>query len=86
MPADVSEILKISPSRRLLADHLAWAPDKHGLFMVKSAYWMAKEETWSTATESSSSVPESRRKIWDLIWKSDVPPKVQHFAWRLFCS
>jgi hypothetical protein len=21
--------------------------------------------------------------VWDLIWKSDVPPKVQHFAWKL---
>jgi hypothetical protein len=21
--------------------------------------------------------------VWDLIWKSDVTPKVQHFAWKL---
>jgi hypothetical protein len=31
---DVKEILKIKPSARLMDDHLAWAPEKHGLFTV----------------------------------------------------
>ncbi|CAM0907844.1 unnamed protein product [Alopecurus aequalis] len=41
------------------------------------------EGTWRTLKESTSSVPDGGRKVWDLIWKSDAPPKVQHFAWRL---
>jgi hypothetical protein len=83
MPLDIAEILKIKPSPRLLHDQLAWAPEKHGLFTVRSAYGLSMDISWRSRTESSSSVPDGRRKIWDLIWKSDTPPKVQHFAWRL---
>jgi hypothetical protein len=62
---------------------LPWAPVKHGLFTVRSAYWFAMDEFWSASTESTSSSPDGNRKVWDLIWQCDVPPKVQHFAWRL---
>jgi hypothetical protein len=81
--ADIFEILKLNPSSRLDADLLAWAPQKHGLFTVQSAYGLAMEETWRPTTVSPSSGPNGMRNIWDLIWKSDAPPKVQHFAWRL---
>jgi ribonuclease HI len=30
----------------------------------------------------SSSEPDGNRKIWQLIWKASVPPKVRVFAWR----
>ena len=83
LPADVVEIMKVKPSTRLMADQLAWAPTKHGMFTVKSAYDLAMEEVWRPSHESTSSAPDGMRIIWDLIWKSDVPPKVQHFAWRL---
>jgi hypothetical protein len=82
-PADVSEILKISPSARLNTDLLSWSPEKRGLFTVRSAYGLAMDELWRSSTTSSSSAPDGRRIIWDLIWKSIVPPKVHHFAWRL---
>jgi hypothetical protein len=83
IPADICEIVKIKPSRRLDADHISWAPDKQGLFTVRSAYWFAMDENWATSSLSSSSAPDGNRTLWDLVWKSDVPPKVQHFAWRL---
>jgi hypothetical protein len=82
-PMDVAEILKIKPSPRLLEDHLAWAPEKHGIFTVKSAYGFSMNESWRLLSKSSSSNPDGRRNIWNIIWKSDVPPKVQHFAWRV---
>jgi hypothetical protein len=41
------------------------------------------DENWATSSLSSSSAPDGNRTLWDLVWKSDVPPKVQHFAWRL---
>jgi hypothetical protein len=82
-PTDVDEILKIKPSARLEGDFFAWAREKHGLFTVKSAYGFAMEVKWNASTESSTTAPDGNRKVWDLIWKSDVPPKVQHFAWRL---
>jgi hypothetical protein len=37
------------------------------------------EVKWNASTTSH----DGNMKVWDLIWKSDVPPKVQHFAWRL---
>jgi ribonuclease HI len=40
-------------------------------------------EKWRTTAESTSSALDGNRHVWDFIWKSDVPPKVQHFAWRL---
>jgi hypothetical protein len=43
-PMDVAEILKIKPSPRLLEDHLAWAPEKHGIFTVKTkCIWIRHE-------------------------------------------
>jgi hypothetical protein len=77
---DVVEILKIKPSPRLLEDHFAWAPEKNDFFTVKSTYGSAMDESWRLMSGSSSSNPDARRNIWNLIWKSDVPPKVQHFA------
>jgi hypothetical protein len=79
IPMDIAEIMKIKPSGRLLDDQLAWAPDRHGLFTVKSAHGLAMDEIWRSSNVSSSSVPHGRRKVWDLVWKSDVPPNVQIF-------
>jgi hypothetical protein len=78
VPADVAKILKINPSPWLGADDLAWARDKHGLFTLCSTYGFAMESTWLDTTESTSLYPHGRQREWDLIWKSDVPPKVQH--------
>jgi hypothetical protein len=64
-------------------DQQAWAPTKHGLFTVKSAYDMDMEESWRPSHEADSFVPDGTRAIWGLVWKSDVAPKVQHFAWKL---
>ncbi|KAM0821072.1 hypothetical protein ACQ4PT_071022 [Festuca glaucescens] len=44
---------------------------------------MAMEESWRPSHEASSSAPDGTRAIWGVVWKSDVPPKVQHFAWKL---
>jgi hypothetical protein len=38
---DVSEILKIKPSKRNEVDFVAWFPEKSGTFSVKSAYRLA---------------------------------------------
>jgi hypothetical protein len=51
IPMDVVEILKFKPSPRLLPDHLAWAPQKHGLFTVRSAYGLAMNESSRSSTQ-----------------------------------
>jgi hypothetical protein len=40
-------------------------------------------EGWRLTAEAYSAAPDGSRKIWDLVWKAEVPPKVQNFAWRL---
>jgi hypothetical protein len=73
---DVVEIMKIKTSPRLLPDHLAWAPQKHRLFTVRSAYGLAMNESWRSLTQSNSLVHNGNREIWNLIWKGDAPPKI----------
>jgi hypothetical protein len=64
VPMDIAEIMKIRPSPRLQRpDHLAWAPEKHGLFTVKSAYVLAMNEEWILTAEASSAAPDGTRKI-----------------------
>jgi hypothetical protein len=40
---DIEEIMKIKVSSREHDNFLAWAPDRHGIFSVKSAYRLAWE-------------------------------------------
>lgn len=42
LPVDICEIQKIRPSLRLREDFIAWAPEKSGLFTIKSAYFFPK--------------------------------------------
>ena len=44
VPFDVEEILKIKPGYRLQEDLVAWAPEPHGQYSVRSAYRLLKEE------------------------------------------
>jgi hypothetical protein len=43
IPMDVVEILKSKPSPRMLPDHLAWAPLKHGFFHCSECVWSSYE-------------------------------------------
>lgn len=83
LPMDISEIVKLRPYPRALDDCLAWAPEKSGSFSVRSAYHIAMDEVWSPSSTSSSLAPDGSRDLWKLIRKSNVPPTVQTFAWRL---
>uniref|UniRef100_A0A453AW05 Reverse transcriptase zinc-binding domain-containing protein n=1 Tax=Aegilops tauschii subsp. strangulata TaxID=200361 RepID=A0A453AW05_AEGTS len=83
LPVDIVEILKIRPSPRFGEDFLAWAPERNGIFTVRSAYKLASDEASNHQEHSSSSSPDGTRAVWNHIWKSLVPPKVQSFAWRL---
>ena len=68
LPMDIHEICKIHPSPRLGEDFLAWAPERSGLFYVRSAYWLAVDEVNSSLIPSTSNSPDGRRDIWKLIW------------------
>ena len=83
LPADVTEILKIKPSRHLEADSIAWQPDKQGRFSVRSAYNMALDLIMAQqGIGESSARTDGSRPAWKLLWKCGAPAKVRVFAWK----
>uniref|UniRef100_A0A8R7Q328 Reverse transcriptase zinc-binding domain-containing protein n=1 Tax=Triticum urartu TaxID=4572 RepID=A0A8R7Q328_TRIUA len=82
-PCDVEEILKIRASPRQQDDTIAWGPGRLGSFSVRSAYNFAFDDSVRSSESASSSSPNGTRKCWDFIWKTNVPPAVKFFAWRV---
>jgi hypothetical protein len=68
-----------------MEDFLAWQPDSRGMFFVKSAYKLHITPLHRQRNVAESSTEEGRdwkQKVWKQIWKTECPPKVQHFLWR----
>jgi hypothetical protein len=80
---DIEKIMKIKASSRQHDDVLVWAPDRHGIFSVKSAYRLAWELNHRTLACATSRAPDGNRVVWDTVWGCPAPPKVRVFAWRL---
>ncbi|PNT74837.1 hypothetical protein BRADI_1g22902v3 [Brachypodium distachyon] len=85
-PHDADMIAQLKLPVNQHDDVLAWFPDKLGMFTVKSAYMLALDLSMGEGNGSSSSSPDGNRKIWDVIWRCNVPPKVRVFAWKLTTS
>jgi ribonuclease HI len=79
-PVDAEAIIKI-PLRNSVEDFLAWEPEKHGQYSVKTAYRLlfTGRQQQATETQAGSSGDDS----WRLLWKVEVPPKVRVFWWRV---
>ncbi|GJN07431.1 hypothetical protein PR202_ga25263 [Eleusine coracana subsp. coracana] len=60
-------------------DFWAWERERHGTYTVRSAYKLLESKRHSHEDASSS----TSDKIWQAIWKLEVPPKVQVFWWRV---
>jgi hypothetical protein len=77
---DAEAILKI-PLRPSSEDCLAWEPEKHGLYSIKSAYkllFTGRQQEAHVSQATSSGDP-----IWRILWKIEVSPKVRVFWWRV---
>ena len=83
LPADVDAIASIRTSSRVTDDIIAWAPEKNGIFTVRSAYRFAMDERERPSATAMSRAPDGRRAIWKIIWGCPAPPKVRVFAWRI---
>jgi ribonuclease HI len=83
---DIDEILKIKASPNRGEDVLAWAPDRRGIFSVRSAYKLAWESNHRTSMCAASRAPDGKRVVWDTVWGCPAPPKVRVFAWRLITN
>ncbi|XP_073363229.1 uncharacterized protein [Aegilops tauschii subsp. strangulata] len=77
LPADVDAIASIRTSSHVTDDIIAWAPEKNGIFTVRSAYRFAMDERERPSATAMSRAPDGRRAIWKIIWGCPAPPK-QH--------
>ena len=60
-----------------------WHYEKNGLFSVRSAYNFAlKLKNSQDELGQSSGEPNGERRLWNLIWKANIPQKIRIFAWR----
>jgi hypothetical protein len=80
---DVRVILSL-PVHAELDDVLAWHYDNRGLFSVRSAYKMQREQEKrerSIGNTSSSMGNNSDKEQWKKLWKLNCPGKIKHFLW-----
>jgi hypothetical protein len=82
MPHDAEEVLRIRLPSSDTEDFVSWPSEKNGVFSVRSAYRLALDEKLDIQTNSSNS-KDGERKLWNAIWKANVPPKVRVFVWKL---
>ena len=83
-PFDAEEIRNIKLPRAGAMDVLAWHYEKSGVFSVRSAYRLAVSIQNLARTPASSSANEGDDwRIWDIIWKANVPQKIKIFGWRV---
>ncbi|KAK9988307.1 hypothetical protein SO802_028546 [Lithocarpus litseifolius] len=82
LQSEASEILKIPLNLNLPEDSLIWLGNRRGSFLVKSAYYVAKELVEFEAACASSS-NHLASPFWKKIWHVNAPPKIKIFAWRV---
>lgn len=82
-PHDAETILNLKLPASDGEDVIAWQGEKSGNFTVRSAYRLALDMTMPSTTGESSGSPQGDRKLNDVIWKANVPPKVRVFGWKL---
>ncbi|KAG2571894.1 hypothetical protein PVAP13_7KG123461 [Panicum virgatum] len=76
VPLDAEEILKIKPGMNMESDIEAWAFERSGLYTVKSAYRLLKEEQAAGAMAKTSEARASGDKCsWKLVWSLKVHRK-----------
>ncbi|EEC80386.1 hypothetical protein OsI_22511 [Oryza sativa Indica Group] len=73
LPVDAETICSIRVSSRQEDDFVAWHPDKHGKFSVRSAYGLACNLVNMETSSSSSSA--GCKRMWNLIWQTNAPQK-----------
>ena len=67
-------------------DIMAWHFDARGLFSVRSAYKVHRENIWLDSGRSASTSTGnggSEDLVWKKLWKLACPGKIKHFLWRL---
>jgi hypothetical protein len=79
-----AEIILSLPVNEGRENFLAWHYDEHGLFTVKSAYKVCRDNMLRRKDRGSAQGGSNQAAdpIWEKIWKTKCPNKVKHFVWR----
>lgn len=84
IPPDANAILSIPLPAVRTTDQIAWHHEPTGVFLVRGAYRLAlTEHCQSLSHGQGSNQPDGNRPIWDLLWCTDVQPKIKIFGWKL---
>lgn len=74
---DAAAIISIPLRERQLVDSCVWNHTVDGAYSVKSAYNLCMFMV-ASARPNNNEIDRN----WNLIWKQQIPPKVQAFMWR----
>ena len=77
---DAAAITKIPLSRRVVSDSIIWLHNKNGMFLVKSAYKVARRMR-GEGSRAESSGGCVGKLVWPVLWKLYVPNKIKIFGW-----
>lgn len=81
MPFELEVILNIPLSYTLLEDKIIQVGNKRGIFLVKSAYYVALTIVEKTEVRESS-LGDYSTPLWKKIWQLKLLAKIRLFAWR----
>lgn len=77
----VQQIVKLRQGGNTSKVSFAWDYSNDGLYTVKYGYWVTMEVIKCQHTPQEVVQP-SITPIFPQVWKTDSPPKLQHFLWR----
>ena len=82
---DADAILNIPLRQGGGEDFWAWAWEKMGIYIVKSAYraLMTRNEHLALEEGTTTGTSETEKQLWARLWKLQMVPKVRVFWWRV---
>lgn len=79
---DAEAILRIPLSQSNIPNSLVWLPNKDGVYMVKSGYFIARGLSSEMDGREESSGVSNRGLTWPRLWKLHLPSKIKVLGWR----
>lgn len=79
VPEDIDKILAIKLCSKAELDLLGWSYNEDGIYTVKSGYWLSTHlPDYDNGLPIYGDVNIKQR-----MWKTELPPKIKHFLWKL---
>ena len=81
LPFEADIILNIPLSYSLPEDSIMWMGNKRGVFIVKSAYYVALPLVEKSKVGECSTI-DCRTRLWKKMWQLRLPAKIRIFSWK----